>query len=87
MDGLRDSYTEGSNSDREGEISYDIPHMWNPKGNHSNELIYKTNRPMDLENKLNGCQRRDSCRVWDGHVHCAIIKIDNQQGSLLYSTG
>ena len=46
-----------------------------------------TNGPMDLENKLNGCQRRDSCRVWDGRVHDAVIKIDNQQGPLLYSTG
>ena len=42
MDGLRDSYTEGSNSDREGEISYDIPYMWNLKRNDTNELIYKT---------------------------------------------
>ena len=42
MDGLRDSYTEGSNSDREGEISYDIPYMWNLKRNDTNEFIYKT---------------------------------------------
>ena len=28
---------------------------------------------------------RDSQGVWDGHVHTAIFKIDNQQG-LLYST-
>ena len=86
MDGPRDCHTEWSKSDREGEISYDIPQMWNLKRNHSNELIYKTNRSMDLENKVNGCQRRDSCRVWYGYVHCAIIKADNQQGSLLYST-
>jgi len=26
-------------SDREGEISYDIPHMWNLKRNDTNELI------------------------------------------------
>ena len=38
MDGLRDSYTEGSNSDREGEISYDIPYMWNLKRNDTNEF-------------------------------------------------
>ena len=53
--------SEVSQTEKE-KYRYDIPHMWNPKGNHSNELIYKTNRPMDLENKLNGCQRRDSCR-------------------------
>ena len=29
-------------SEREGEISYNIPYMWNFKGNDANELIYKT---------------------------------------------
>ena len=29
-------------SDREGEISYDIPYMWNLKRNDTNELIFKT---------------------------------------------
>ena len=29
-------------SDREGEISYDIPYMWNLKRNDTNELTYKT---------------------------------------------
>ena len=29
-------------SDREGEISYDIPYMWNLKRNNTNELIFKT---------------------------------------------
>ena len=52
MDGLRDSYTEGSNSDREGEISYDIPYMWNLKRNDTNELTYKTKRLTDSENEL-----------------------------------
>ena len=28
-------------SDREGEISYDIPYVWNLKRNDANELIYK----------------------------------------------
>ena len=31
-----------SKSDQEGEISYDIPYMWNLKINDTNELIYKT---------------------------------------------
>ena len=35
-----------------GEISYGIPYMWNLKRNHTNELIYKTERLTDLENKL-----------------------------------
>ena len=29
-------------SDREGEISYDIPYMWNLKRNDTSELTYKT---------------------------------------------
>ena len=33
-----------SKSDQEGEISYDIPYMWNLKRNDTNELIYKTER-------------------------------------------
>ena len=28
--------------DREGEMSYDIPYMWNLRRNDTNELIYKT---------------------------------------------
>ena len=44
MDGPKDCHTEWSKSDREGEISYDIPSMWNLKGNDTNELIYKTER-------------------------------------------
>ena len=35
-----------------GEISYGIPYVWNLKRNHTNELIYKTERLTDLENKL-----------------------------------
>ena len=34
------------------EISYGIPYVWNLKRNHTNELIYKTERLTDLENKL-----------------------------------
>ena len=38
MDGPRDCHTEWSKSDREGEISYDISHMWNLNRNDTNEL-------------------------------------------------
>ena len=41
MDGTRDYHTEWSKSDREGEILYDIPYMWNLKWNDTNELTYK----------------------------------------------
>ena len=36
-------------SDREGEISYDIPYMWNLKRNNTNEL---TKHRETLENEL-----------------------------------
>ena len=29
----------------------------------------------------------DSKGVWDGHVHTAVFKMDNQQGPPIYSTG
>ena len=41
MDGPRDCHTDWSKSDREGEILYGIPYMWNLKGNDTNELIYR----------------------------------------------
>ena len=44
MDGPREFHTEGSKSDMEGQISYDIPYMWNLKRNDINELTYKTYR-------------------------------------------
>ena len=50
MDGPRECHTEWSKSDREGEISYDIPYMWNLKRNYKNELTYQTETV--LENDL-----------------------------------
>ena len=44
MDGPRECHTKGSKSDREGEISYDIPYMWTLKRNDTSELTYKTER-------------------------------------------
>ena len=39
---IRDCHTEWSKSDKEGEISYNIPYMQNLKRNDTNELVYKT---------------------------------------------
>ena len=52
MNGPRDCHIELSKSDWEGEISYDIPYMWNLKRNDTNELTYKTEKDTDLESKL-----------------------------------
>ena len=41
MDRPRECHTNWSKSDREGEISYDIPYRWNLKSNDTKELIYK----------------------------------------------
>ena len=42
MDGLGRYYANWNKSDREREISYDIPYMKNLKRNDTDELIYKT---------------------------------------------
>ena len=44
MDEPRDCHSEWSESEREGEISYDIAYMQNLKINDTNELLYKTER-------------------------------------------
>ena len=43
MEGLRNCHTKWSKSDREGEILYDIPYMWNlkKKKNDTNDLLTK----------------------------------------------
>ena len=41
IDGHRECHTEWSKSDREGEISYDIPYTWNLKRNTTKKLAYK----------------------------------------------
>ena len=40
----RECHTKGSKSDREGEISHDIPYMWNLKRDDTNVLTAKTER-------------------------------------------
>ena len=39
-------------SDRERQISYDITYMWNLKKKGTSELIYRTERLTDKENKV-----------------------------------
>ena len=42
LDGSRECHTEWSKSDRDGELSCDVPYMWSLKRNDTNEYIYKT---------------------------------------------
>ena len=52
MDGPSGCYIEGSKSEREGEILYDIPYMWNLKRNDTNELT-KQKQTHKLRNEMN----------------------------------
>ena len=56
---------------REGEITYDIPFMWNLKRNDTNELTNRK-RLTDLEKELMVCSEgvwgRDGYGVYNGHV-------------------
>ena len=62
MDGPRDYLSKWSKSDRERQIPYEITYMWNLKYD-TNELIYKTNRFTDIENKLMVTKRE---KWWGG---------------------
>ena len=55
MDGPREHHIEWSKSEREGEISYDIPYMWHLKRNYTNKLTYKTETHR-LKEPSHGCQ-------------------------------
>ena len=50
-------HTEWSKSDR-GDI-YDIPYMWNPKRNDTNELTYKTETDSQNSERAYTCWRKD----------------------------
>ena len=74
----RQSYWLKFKSDRDGEISYGIPYMWNLKRNATSKLT-KQKEIRWLRERIYGCQsRRDSWGVWDGHVHTAVFRMDNQ---------
>ena len=61
MDEPREHHTEWSKSEREGEILYDIPYMWNLKRNDTNAFTYKAERLTDHKLMVAGGGRgRDS---------------------------
>ena len=80
-----ESHAEQIKSDREGEISYNIPYRWYLKRNDTNELTCKAEGDSQTEEMnlwlLGG---RDSQGVWNGHVHTATFKVDNNM-DVLYS--
>ena len=52
MNGPRDCHTEWNKSDREREISYDIPYMWNLKKEMIQMNLFKKQKQnQDLENE------------------------------------
>ena len=80
MDGPRDFHIEWSQSDRGGEISYNIPDTWNLKKKWS-KWTSKTERDSQTyRTNLWLLGRRDSSGVSDGHAHTAIFKMVNWQG-------
>ena len=64
-------------SDREGEISYDIPYMWNLKRNDTNELTNQKGLT-DLEDELMVVRMKDAGKGYLGNLgstctHCYIL--------------
>ena len=57
--------------------------MWTLKGNDTNELT-KHKKTHRLRKQTYGFQGgRESQRLWEGHVHTIIFKMDNQQGPII----
>ena len=54
--------------------------MWNRKRNYRNELT-KQKETHRLRKQTYGCWgKRNSWELWEGHVHTAVFKMDNQPG-------
>lgn len=64
-------------------ILMNILYGWNLKRNVTNELTYKAE--IHRHRKwTHGCREKDSWGLWEGHVHGAIFKTDNQQNPIVY---
>ena len=68
----------------EREIPYDIPYVWNLKGNNPKNFFTKQKETCRLEEQTYACQGegwgRNSQGVSDGQVYIAVCKLDNQRG-------
>ena len=67
---------------------YDLTYIWNLK-NDTNELIYKTSKLTDVENKLvvtkGERQERDILGVWDSQIQPLCIKQSNNKDLLYFN--
>ena len=71
------------------QIEKNFPYMQNrKKKRYKRTYLQSRGRLADLENQLMAASRedggRDSWGVWDGRVHTAIFKMDNQQGPAVW---
>ena len=68
MDRTGDYYTKWSNSERERQILYEIPYMWNLKKWYKWIYLQNRNRLTDIENKTYDFQRdkeQDKFGIWN----------------------
>lgn len=65
---FRNCHAKWTKSDRDWETFHDIPHMWNLKGNNTNELIYK----IETDNELNGYRGEGKAEGWIGSLGFTI---------------
>ena len=85
MDGPIEFYTEGSKSDREGEISHYILYMWNLKRNDTNKL--RKQSLIDLENKLMVAEGKGELGSLGKVGYMLLYSKQITNKDLLYSTG
>ena len=79
-------HTEWSKSDREGEILYDIPYMWNLKINNTNELLTKQKETHRFRNLICGCWGQGIVREFRTVMYALLYSKWIPIKDLLYST-
>ena len=87
MDGPGDSHTKWNKSEKDK--YHMISLICGIYENDTNEIIYETNRFIDIDNTLMVTKGnwwwRGNLGGWDYFIHTAICEIENKQGPLLYS--
>ena len=82
----RECPTEWSKSEREGEISYDIPLCGILKKKNDTKELKKYRHSTDSENKLTvtGKVEREGSVGENGHGHTAVFNMENQQAPAVW---